>query len=181
MHSQNGKIIALCGHPQHGKSTVQSFLEQDFGVTPVDDGFLIRQEAMKRHGFTWEDVSTQEGKLRQVTLDGETVTIRKILGDIGKEHEDTDPNHWPKMAVASCSVEDFPISLGSVRRNQNVYLRSIGALVIEIVNPRLAESPYDFDQYNRDAVHCTIINDGTLDDLRRKTAEAVTHYLGEQA
>ncbi|MGE8141873.1 hypothetical protein ACQKOE_07845 [Novosphingobium sp. NPDC080210] len=172
------KIIALCGHPKHGKSTVQSMLEE-LGVRPLDDGLPIRLEGMGRFGLTWEQVSTQEGKLEICHAFGRDMEVREALGLIGKEYEDTDPGHWAKRAVDLVLAEGdmTPVSFGSVRRTQGHVYAGFGGIVLEIRDPRKPESPYDFDQYDAAAVTHTIINDGTLEDLRAKVLAAVAEYL----
>lgn len=41
------RYIALCGHPRSGKSEVQKILKDHYNVTPVDDGAILRETAMK--------------------------------------------------------------------------------------------------------------------------------------
>lgn len=171
------KIIALCGHPKHGKSTAQGFLE-GVGFRSMDDGRPIRLEGMRRFGLTWEQVSTQNGKLEKCFAFGREMEVREALGLIGKEHE-SNPLHWAEIALETLRVEgnDEPVSFGSVRRTQGLAYKKVGGIVVEIVDPRKPESPYDFDQYDRSIVDFTVVNDGTLDDLR-KTIETISHgYL----
>lgn len=178
MSNHTPKIIALCGHPQHGKSTVQGMLEK-LGVTSLDDGRPIRLEGMKRFGLTWEQVSTQEGKLEKCSAFGRTMEVREALGLIGKEHEEGNIDHWAEEAVRLVR-EDMvttPVSFGSVRRQGGHVYRAAGGIVLEIRDPRKPDSVYDFDKYDMSAVTRTIVNDGTLEDLRAKVIAAVSEYL----
>lgn len=176
------KIVALCGHPRHGKSTVQVFL-QELGIRPLDDGRPIRLEGMKRFGLTWEQVSTQEGKLQIIEAFGRQMEVREALGLIGKENEDTDPGHWAERALELLREEGDggPVSFGSVRRTQGFSYRDRGGLVIEIRDPRKPDSPYDFDHYDPLAITHTVVNDGTLEQLRARVHSIVRPYLASPA
>ena len=174
------KLIAICGQPGHGKSTVQTILQECFGVLPFDDGLPIREEVLKRYPFlTWDDVTTIAGKNKVVQANGESFTVRQLLGNLGKEYEDSEPGYWARIAIERALVEDtiVPASFGSVRRTQPSIYREHGGLVVEVCDPRKGVSPNDFDQYDRSAVHLTILNDGSLDELYYKTICAVSPYL----
>lgn len=172
-------IIAICGMPRHGKSTVQEFLHQDLGVVPMDDGLPIRREGMSRFGLTWEQVSTQEGKLETCLAFGREMEVREALGLIGKEWEERDMQYVPSLALEILRQEGTgaPVSYGSVRRNQAQTYMSAAGLVIEVYDPRKPVSSYDFDYFDPRHVHMTIVNDGTLDDLRRRSTVVVRGYL----
>lgn len=172
-------IVAICGHPRHGKSTVQGFLNEDLGVIPMDDGLPIRLEGMKRFGLTWEQVSTQAGKLDYCQAFGREMEVREALGLIGKEWEESDLLTMPKKAVELLREKNIgdPVSFGSVRRGQASIYRDLGGLVIEVYDPRKPLSQYDFDYFDPRLVHTTIINDGTFTDLRRRSVAVVRGYL----
>ena len=173
------KIIALCGHPKHGKSTVQAMLEE-MGVRPFDDGLPIRLEGMRRFGLTWEQVSTQDGKAEQCFAFGRNMEVREALGLIGKSKEEENIDFWAEAAVRMIRDEGItePVSFGSVRRQGGHVYRAAGGIVLEIRDPRKPDSPYDFDQYDPRAITHTITNDGTIDDLRASVIAAVSEYLG---
>lgn len=173
------KIIGICGHPQHGKSTAQRFLEP-FGVQAVDDSEPLRRLTMERYGLTWDDVSTQDGKAKLVSRPdyGDTVTVRQALGDLGKEYEtEHGPNYWMERAIASVAPGSL-VSFGSVRMGQAHAIRAAGGWVIAIRDPRRPNSKHDFDQYDLNAVDRYVLNDHDLWQLEHRVVEACAEYLG---
>lgn len=178
MLSHPPKIIAICGSPGHGKSTVQNFLS-DCGIKAMDDGLPIRLDGMKRFGVTWEQVSTQPGKLTMCEAFGETMEVRDMLGRIGLEHEDEDPNYWAEKALGLLrdQGDGSPVSFGSVRRTQGASYARRGGLVLEVLDPRKGESKYAFDAYDKSLVGATILNVGDLLDLEIATYKAVLGWF----
>nr|WP_093294942.1 hypothetical protein [Sphingomonas sp. NFR04]SFJ51415.1 hypothetical protein SAMN03159338_1623 [Sphingomonas sp. NFR04] len=177
------KIIGICGHPKHGKSAAQLFLQHQ-GVTPVDDSRTLRRLAMIRYGLSWDDVTTQEGKARYIRRPdyGDTVAVRQAIGDLGKEYETKHgPNYWMERAIAKAKRYSSPISFGSVRMGQAHAIRAAGGLTIAVVNPRLPLSTHDFDQFDPAGVDCWVQNDGDLALFERRVLQAAAPYLhGEQ-
>ena len=145
----------------------------------MDDGLPIRISGMNRFGLTWDQVSTQEGKMEICFAFGRQMEVREILGLIGKESEDSNPGFWAEEAIRLLweDGKSGPVSFGSVRRTQGRSYLKRGGIVLEIFNPRQPLSPYDFDEYDREAVTHRIVNDGTLSDLRENVRSIVTPYL----
>lgn len=166
------QYIALCGNPTCGKSTTAQALENLFGYKLVDDGAFLRQIAMTHFGATWEDVHTQEGKLRTTIVNGETMTWRDVLGRIGNGFENQfGANVIPELAYNGLDPDGMYV-FGSVRREQGAYHRKRGALIIEIVNPDAGPSPYEFDRYNSEYAHAKLYNDALYRGLTDEEALA---------
>lgn len=160
------RLIGLCGHPKSGKSEVQRILAEEYGIIPVDDGFVLRKFAVDNLGLTWDDVMTQEGKANYTRILGRDWQNRDILGTLGKKLEDMFGEHiMPMIAVNACDPDGF-YSFGSVRKTQGHYYNQRGGVVIEVIRPGALPSGYDFDKYDQSAVKRTILNDGSLEDLR---------------
>lgn len=179
------KIIALVGFPTHGKSTAQRFLEL-LGVEARDDGDILRKKVAEEFNLTWEDVTTQEGKLKVVPgIDGTPTTVRKLLGDYGKVLEAKHGQNYIAEQAIAALIEDRaragstqPASYGSVRMNQPRAYREAGGFVIEILDPRKPVAPlHDFDEFDRDFVNVTVMNDGDESDLAYSVCQAVIGYL----
>lgn len=153
------RLIALCGHPKSGKSTAAEILGETFGYVHADDGLPLREIGMDHFGLTHQQCFTQDGKLEEIDLAGETMTARDLLGRIGRGFEaEVHPFTVPYL----CWKRQAPhlrYVMSSVRRNQGAFWKSKGAIVVEIRNPDAGPSPYDFDQYNADLVDYTIDND----------------------
>lgn len=173
------KIIGLCGHPQHGKTTAQRFLEAA-GVRPVDDSEPLRRLTMERYSLSWDAVTTQEGKASLVARPdyGDIVQVRQALGDLGKEYEtEHGPNYWVERAIATLDGSS-PVSFGSVRMGQAHAIKAAGGLILGLVDPRRPRSIFDFDQFDTSAIDVVILNDGDLWDLECRVVGHSAAYLG---
>ncbi len=154
------RLIALCGNPKSGKSTAQSLLANMFNYMPVDDGKPLREIAQKYLGLTYNQVYTQDGKLETVRLNGRDWTCREVLGEIGNAFEEKFGGDIIPIMSFNLMEPGQRYVLGSVRREQGLYWARKGAMVIEMINPDAAPSPYEFDRYSTEPVYCQIINDG---------------------
>lgn len=161
------RYVALCGAPGAGKSTVAERLAYHFGGVIVDDGLPLRQAAMKLYGLSWEDVSTQEGKAREVMVCGEIFTVRQLLGDLGNMLEAFYGDQFmPERALALTKLRpDAPFYIfPSCRKNQGLTYRREGGFVVEVARP--GHQPVnDFDHYDRSLVNMCIFNNYGLQDL----------------
>lgn len=155
------KIIALCGHPKSGKSLAAQFLADEFGYTLVDDGGFLREIAMAHFGLSLEDVTTQEGKAKEIVVNGVTMTVRELLGKLGNAFEDQfGANVIPEIALKRAQAGGpGPYVFGSVRREQGAYYKAQGGVVWHIDAP-VPPSPHEFDTFNLDNVDHTINNPG---------------------
>lgn len=152
------RLIALCGRPGSGKSKVAELLAEEFGYMIADDGLPLRKIAMEHLGLKRHQVFTQEGKLETVMLNGREWTCREILGEIGNAFEEKfGGDVIPLMTHMGQDARQRYV-MGSVRREQGRYWAAQGAVVIEVENPYVAESPYPFDRYNPAHVQRKIYN-----------------------
>jgi hypothetical protein len=164
------RLIALCGVPGSGKSEVQRILHQRNNVQPVDDGWPLRDFAIRHCGARLLDVMTQEGKAQVWEFPGgRRMVMREFLGQMGDAIEAIlGPEAIPAMAMRALKRErkDFPgFSFGSVRRKQGWFYKAQGgATIVEIVRPG-QKNVNDFDLYDRGCVDITITNGGSVEDL----------------
>lgn len=175
------KIIGICGYPGHGKTTAQGILEK-MGVEARDDAAILRQRVMQEFDLTEHDVTTQEGKLRVVPgLNGEMMTVRKLLGDYGQIHGELPhgPNYWVEQAIEQVRKDgvQHPVSFGSLRRSQPSAVKAVGGFVIAIHDPRKEISQHYFDEYDYDDIDVMVINDGELRQLKWMIFSSVREYL----
>lgn len=172
------KLIALCGAPKAGKSEVQSYLKDRWGVTPIDDGFPLRDFAHSHLGLGWADVTTQEGKARTVTIPGgQRMNVRKILGQIGNALEGVFGNDiLIDIALNHIAGRDGAFCFSSVRRRQGAVVKRHGGIVVGITRPGCTIEN-EFDDFDHGLVDHWISNDGTHADLRHRVRTTVTPYL----
>lgn len=169
-------LIALCGAPLCGKSEVQRVLHQRFNVQPIDDGWPLRDFAIRHCGARILDVVTQAGKAQVFEFPGgKRMVMREFLGEFGNAVEAIlGPDAIPAMALNAVKRErgTFPgFSFSSVRRKQGCYLKKQGVKIVEVTRPGV-KVVYDFDKYDRKCVDITIENTGSVEDLEaavRKT------------
>jgi hypothetical protein len=181
------RIIALCGHPGSGKSTAQKILNERFGAINIDDGWPMRDFAIRHLGWSLEDVTTQEGKAEIVEFAGKEFQRRWLLGELGNAIEALlGPDVIPLMAARGLEPGRLYCA-GSVRREQGNVWKRFGALIIKIDNPVAESSPYEFDRFNEALVDITIENHGlawghspsaALDDLTEKLDAIMFRWFG---
>lgn len=167
MH-ETPKIFALCGQPKSGKTTLARILEKRLDYQIIDDALPIRSIAAEYFGLSLIDVVTQDGKSKQFEFMGRQWTVRQILGEIGNALEDKfGANVFPELAYRRIcrmmkrkSIEHFVVP--SVRRDQGIFWKSKGAIVVEIYNPNVPVSTFEFDQYNKSVVDIRLVNDFDL-------------------
>lgn len=152
------QIIALCGNPNSGKTTVQEILERKHNYQPVDDGKPLREMAIEHMGMERHQAYTQNGKKEFMQFCDKDWQCRDILGTLGKAFE----SHFGDFAVPFMSQRlmkpgEF-YSCGSVRRNQGGFWRTHGGFVVEVHNFTAGTSPYDFDQYEREFIDHVLMN-----------------------
>lgn len=164
------KIIALCGHPTSGKTTAAEIINEVYGHELADDGRPLRLIAIDYMGLTPEQVFTQEGKLEKVQLNGREYTVREILGEIGNAFEEKFGGDIIPIMSHNARPKGAYSVFGSVRREQGAYWKKQGALVLEIVNPDVGPSPYEFDTYNAAYADHQILNDGLHRGLSKAEA-----------
>lgn len=181
------RYIALCGHPTSGKSEVQKILRANFDVRPVDDGFALRDYAMRHMGATQEQVFTQEGKKSLAYIGGEPVIDlrtgehlqwRHVLGRIGNQLEDLFGNqHLPQSAMLDADRQGpGSYSFGSVRKDQGQAYKKRGGLIVGVIAPWAPGTGNDFDKFDATLVDIWINNSvRDLEVLRQSVATLVSY------
>lgn len=145
-------------------------MTKQFGHKIVDTGLPLRQIAMQHLGLTKKQVFTQEGKASYVSLCGQKIQVRDILGRLGEQFERSFGDHiTPYMTHMKHGTESFIVD-PSCRRNQGLFWKNLGGIIIEIRNPDAPPSPYAFDSYDQSLVDFHIDNDGLSKGMTRLEA-----------
>lgn len=192
-------LVALCGYPKTGKSTVQEALFKRFGILPVDDGRALRDACKALYGLTEWHVSSQEGKASYVRVGGEKhrdangqpvlVQVRQLLGDLGVDVEarhgaEYIPENAIGQARAFYLATGTPMpafSFGSVRRNQGNVYRRHGGIVIGVRREGYT-AQYDFDIYDESLVDLWIDNDApSAEAFQQKVIAVLDSIFGVPA
>lgn len=184
------RLIAIVGHPGSGKSLVQQILQEDWNVTPVDDGYPLRQFAMEHIGLSHDDCYTQEGKRRRTFVVDRQWENRKVLGEIGAKLEELFGEHFlPWAAERNLPHDGRSFSFGSVRRSQPWFYKNRGGVVIEVRNPLARPTGNIWDEFDPGATDLVIDNNAlmkglshaaALRDLRDKVHAAVLLLSSER-
>lgn len=164
------RYVAFCGVPKSGKSLAQEILLDNYGIEPIDDGAILREFAMKYLGATRDQVYTQEGKVSPAhwpngdpmmnAQTGEHMTWRRVLGLLGNQLEAMFGKYvMPMTACAQLDGLPGPFSFGSVRRDQGMYYKNNGGIIVEIINPQAVPTGNEFDNYDASICDYHITND----------------------
>jgi hypothetical protein len=161
------RLIALCGKPGSGKSLAADLLAEAHGYRIHDDGGPLRAIAMDYFGCSESDVFTQAGKKREIRINGRTITVRQLLGEIGEAFEEKfGANMVPQMSANAQDPRQRYV-IPSVRHDQGYFWKEMGALVVEIDRPGTPNSPFPFDRYSRGAVDVTVRNTPSPEETDR--------------
>lgn len=167
------RLIGICGHPSSGKSEVQRILRAPHGYEAADDGWPLRDFAIRHFGMSRDDVSSQAGKARWTSVTGARIQNRDILGRIGNSLEAAFGDQiLPWLAVQSLDP-DARYSFGSVRRIQGKVYKSLGGAIIGVRRPGVGPSEFEFDTFNESLVDVWIENDGSMRELKEKVLDAL--------
>jgi hypothetical protein len=177
-------IIAICGLPKSGKSTLQDILHRKYNVRPWDDGSILRQHMQRISGLNIEEFATQEGKKRQSIIGSVLWEHRKALGEYGNLLEAMfGENIIPEIACREIqqhfqesrdirtlhSIERGVYSCASVRRKQGVTYKKYGGIVVEVIRPGVEPTGNEFDEYDQSLVDVTLLNKGnTVEEFERQ-------------
>jgi hypothetical protein len=167
------RYIGFSGGMYSGKTTSANMLRdllQEHLVSSVVMSFAdpMKQMMIRYFGFKPDDLYTVEGKKRMNELWG--MTNRKCMQKFGTDalRDNFHPNVWVKVAQLEADKYGCMCIFDDVRfPNEHAFIKDKG-LVIRIYNPRVevnASHPSEMVCEDYDEI---IVNDGSLDDLRRK-------------
>ena len=168
------RIIALCGYPNSGKTTVQHMLH-DHGYQSIDDAAPLRRAAEALYGLPIGITDTQEGKASRVKIGNKEYCVRDLIGSMGEAGVRL---HGPSFKIDRIIPYLNPTqyyTMGSCRGEEAKYWKHHGANIIEIQRPNIPIPLHARDRYNPDYIDYTIHNNTDLSTLRQQVANIVQH------
>lgn len=165
-------IIAVCGPPQAGKSTVADIISKHYGYDVCDDAKYVRDATKAYYQLLDWHVYTNEGKKSYVKVPtGEVWMVRDLMAHVGDFVEELHGDRFkPLLAIQQNSPNSKGIIFPSVRGDEGYVYKEYGGVVIEVVGSQnhIASTS---DEYNKNAVDYTIVNNETIDKLQQKVVE----------
>jgi Deoxynucleotide monophosphate kinase len=200
------KKVAICGKANSGKSSTAKLIAAAICEETAEYKVIAFADPMKRAVMTmypWADPKCLYGpsKLRNTPIpntfdkNGNPLTYRQLLIDIGTAARDNDLDHWVKVfdhniaQLDECSTRNpGPTITRYVKRkllivpdlrfrNEFDYLRQKGFFIIKLLRTTdvVIDSP---TETNQDSIAPTefdyvLDNNGTLDDLKTEVKQIV--------
>lgn len=153
--------ICVIGHKRNGKTEVAKILHDDFGLSFVDSS--VRASEI----FIYDKVKHKYGYKTPEECFEDRVNRRSEWFELIREYNKDDKARLAKEILSSCDV------YAGMRSNEELEecLR-IGLVkwVLWVHKPYSACEGSDSFNISKDLAHYVIVNDGSLDDLRRKVA-----------
>jgi hypothetical protein len=195
---QAHRIIGICGRKRHGKDTVGRIL-QDYGYLTTAFADPVKRVAMDVYGMSW-DQCYGDGPEKEAIDPRWGLSPRVIMQRLGTEvgrgiHPETWIKHTLDNVRSAAAGTGFTLRDDDGRRfvrahgvaslwavtdvrfpNEADAVIAAGGVIVKVVRPALGtptdEHPSEtsVDLVGADV---TIINDGTIDDLRSRVANAV--------
>lgn len=168
----------MSGYARSGKDTVGQILVEDFGFRQVSFAAPLK-EAVYRLNPVLQDLSTRSLRLQEVvdrvgwdTAKEDYPEVRGLLQRMGTEvgRDLFDQNFWVNLALKNIKENGGNVVITDCRfPNEALAVRKIGGQLWRIqrpgtepVNAHPSETALDDEKFD-----WTLINNGTLEDLRR--------------
>lgn len=175
-------LVGLSGRKQSGKSTTMGLIMEAFDLVDVSISTPMKRMVGAYFGIDPALFETEAVKASIEPITG--LTFRRILQEVGKDwgRDCIDPDFWVKMqslqikkAIEAGRGGVVDPSMRFPNEAEN-WLANKG-IVLEIVKPDRPRTPEDDhpgeQPLPRHLVSATVVNDGTIEELRRKAIETV--------
>lgn len=175
------KYIGFSGNMGSGKTLSATMLQRELDVRMINSIRCSFAEPVKKilidyFNFTYDDLYTQEGKLRHNAFWG--MTNRNCLQKFGTDaiRNGFHPDAWVKLAELKTKKFNSLCIFDDVRFvNETNFIKSKG-IVIKIENPRVKSTSNHASEQINDCYDELIINDGAKEDLRKKVIAIADKY-----
>jgi hypothetical protein len=175
-------IIGLAGRAGVGKDTVAEQL-RDAGFIRFAFAEPLRQMLVAHldlHGFNpyW----INDRGFKETTLPVFGRSVRQHLQTMGAALRQDDPDYWVRCLALRAGLVDGRqpagdrIVISDVRyRNEASWIRSRGGRIVRVLRHVDPVADHESErQVDHMAADLTIVNDGTLDDLRAQVAQVLS-------
>lgn len=179
------QLIGFAGYAQHGKDSCADVLVDHFGFVKIGFSDPIYSALQWIDPLVLDPFADHAPAVRLSTLVsrrgwGElkkhSPEVRNLLISLGESMRTYEPRIWIRQVeqrIDECRARGNPVVVTGVRRHaEREAIHAKGGIVIRVTNPRLDRHPHPVeDEVATMEVDYDIVNDGTLDDLRRKVLE----------
>lgn len=180
-------IVGISGLAGSGKDTFANLLRDELVAAGVDSSIYHLADPLKVvvqyiFGLSNDDVNTQEGKKKEHP-NCYGLKVREVLQKFGTEsmRDVFSENVWSDMATRFVDMHGSSkaILVPDVRfKNEAIWTISSGGILIDVIRPNqeiIAGSTHRSEQGHGEQAHYTILNDGSLDDLKHKAVLVANH------
>ena len=179
-------VIGISGKIGSGKDTVADILIENFHFLKRSFAYGLKKKAMDDFDLTKDQV--YDPALKEITILEYGKSPREILQLMGTEwYRSIDPNYWVKSLYKELSFHFFgmdtnmAICIPDVRfPNEFDFIDSIGGMNIRVVRPEYSQSTHTAHASETaldDIDILTIVNDGTLEELKVKVLKFIEDYF----
>lgn len=180
-------IIGLVGAKETGKSTVAEILKEDFGFTVLEPGrqvmdllLDINPSMVYFDGWEWTDDRVEDVYHRKGYLGFKEIPEgRRLLQELGTRIRHRDPEFWVRQQRRVIESAPGSVVHTSVRfPNEAKLIQDVAGQLWKVER---RDAPSD-DQHESELAwreivsHRTIMNDGTLSDLRETVRDLIMNW-----
>lgn len=173
----NKPVIGFVGKKGAGKSSCAVHIANNFPCTIHPFAFRIKQ-VLKSLGLTTHEIMSREWRDRpHKNLSG--FTVREFMQRFGTDfcRDTLDQDFWVNLWKQDIKAHVATVIVDDVRMlNEAEAVRSLGGVLIRIVNPHNDNNDLHRSETEMDQIECdySILNNGSLEDLCKELEKLMT-------
>lgn len=174
-------LIGLCGKAGSGKDTAAQFLVEKHEFMPLAFADPLKRGLMAMFNLTPEYFS--DSKLKEEDIPELGVSPRILMQTLGTEWARNllDENIWVDMVRQKIkALDSYSVVVTDVRfKNEGDLIKELGGVILRVQREGLTDVGITGHSSEYDSVTAdfTIVNDGTVDDLKEKVLCAIDEAL----
>lgn len=169
-------IIGIVGAAQSGKDTIARYMAVK-GFIRIAFADKVKDVCVRYLGMSYNDFLSNTKDTPMPHLNG--LTPRQMTQKVGMFFREIDKDIWVKQALNGIDLEDDFVITDIRFENEYAAIRKHGGLILKVVKPGLVKRfPGDDHISEHDSIEkanydLRIINEGSLDDLKKKVFSIV--------